>query len=441
VLEVDTSAGKVTVSQGPTTGYKVLACAAPVIAVAALLVASGSRDDEAIEASVGDLGRWAGPVYWMCALGVVLALLRGWRRTACQFDSAAHALVIERSGPGWPARTRRLSLSAVSAVIDRRWRRGRSIELILTDGEALAIARGRRSHSSVLDAIARHVGALLGKPIQLDRGVLIADRFEIDRVVARGGMGLVYRALDLTSRRTVALKLALDAEPDPVSAGRFEREIEVLADLEHPRIARHVGHGRLADGRSFLAMQWLDGEDLACALSRGRLSLEDSLHVMRGAAEAVAAVHARGVIHRDLKPSNLFLRDRSAADLVLLDFGVARRLTRHSRVTASTAILGTPHYMAPEQASSVRDIRPAADVFSLGCIFYECLTGRHPFDAPQLFGVLGRILFDNPEPVAVLRPEVPVAWLELLSRMRIDCSSGSRRRAWGASWSSSSSRV
>jgi eukaryotic-like serine/threonine-protein kinase len=417
VLEVETRAGRLIVSRGPSASYKALTCAAPVVAAVALLVAAGSRDEHRLDAAFGDLGAWTWPVSLAIALAVGFGLLRGWRRTAYQFDRPSHALVIEQSGPVWPRQTRRVSLSGVSTILDRRGRRGRSIELILSDGETLAIARAREPVSPVLDGIARDVGALLGKPVQLARGVLIAERFEIDRVVARGGMGLVYRALDRTSRRSVALKLMLDPDQEGASAERFEREIEVLADLAHPRIARYVGHGTAGDGQRFLAMQWLEGEDLASALSRGRMALDDSLRVLQGAAEAIAAVHARGVIHRDLKPSNLFLCNRSAAELVLLDFGVARRLSSETRVTASTTILGTPHYMAPEQASSVRDIRPAADVFSLGCIFYECLTGRHPFDAPQLFGVLGRILFDNPEPVTALRPDVPAPWAALLTRM------------------------
>jgi eukaryotic-like serine/threonine-protein kinase len=128
-------------------------------------------------------------------------------------------------------------------------------------------------------------------------------------------------------------------------------------------------------------------------------------------------VHRAGIIHRDLKPSNLVLRKGSPAEVVLIDFGVARRLEGHTGVTETSALVGTPHYMAPEQASGARTIPPAADVFALGCIFYECLTGVHPFRAAQIAGVLARILFDTPEPPSSFNASIPASWSELVLRM------------------------
>jgi eukaryotic-like serine/threonine-protein kinase len=261
---------------------------------------------------------------------------------------------------------------------------------------------------------------VLTSRIVLTPGAIIADRFEIERRVQEGGMGVVYRAIDRTSGHPVALKLMLPRDGGGPGFDdrdeRFAREIRLLAQIEHPRIARYVGHGSHADGRAFLAMQWLDGLDLGAALVRGPLSPADALRVLAGAAEAVAAVHARGIVHRDLKPSNLFLRGGSTADVVLLDFGVSRRLEVTTPLTG-TAMVGTPHYMAPEQITSSRDIRPSADVFSLGCVFYECLTGRRPFDASQLYGVLARILYDEPDPLPPLDPPLGAAWSDLLGRM------------------------
>ncbi|HET6149051.1 MAG TPA: protein kinase [Polyangia bacterium] len=245
---------------------------------------------------------------------------------------------------------------------------------------------------------------------------IIADRFEIDRLVGEGGMGVVYRAIDRTTGAPVALKLVSSLRESGETDQRFAREIRLLAGLDHPRIARYVGHGVASDGRAFLAMQWLDGHDLATALAAGPLSLADAVRVLRGAAEAMAAVHAQGIVHRDFKPSNLFLRGGSSDDLVLLDFGVSRRRDASALLTG-TAMVGTPYYMAPEQVSTARDILPAADVFSIGCVFYECLTAIRPFEAAQLYGVLARILYHDPEPPHLIDPSIPEAWSELLARM------------------------
>jgi len=248
-------------------------------------------------------------------------------------------------------------------------------------------------------------------------GDVVSERFEIERHAGEGGMSVVYRALDRASGAPVALKLM---RPERAQGRgdehdqRFAREVRLLAEIDDPRVARYVAHGHLEDGRAYLAMQWIEGNDLASSLARGALSPADTLRVMVGAAEAVAAVHARGVVHRDVKPSNLFLRDGSARDVVLLDFGVSRAFDSSSLLTG-TAIVGTPHYMAPEQATSARDMTPAADIFALGCVFYECLTGRRPFEARQLYGVLARILYDSPEPLS--EAAALPAWSDLIMRM------------------------
>ena len=229
-------------------------------------------------------------------------------------------------------------------------------------------------------------------------------------------MGSVYRALDRSSGEPVALKVMLATGDAAERDERFDREVRLLAAIDHPRVARYVSHGVAPDGRRFLAMQWLEGHDLAAELARGPLSPEQSRQVLLGAAEAVAVVHEQGIVHRDLKPSNLFLRGGSISDLVLLDFGVSRSRDASHMLTGN-AIVGTPHYMAPEQASSARDILPTADVFSIGCVFYECLTGKRPFAAPHLFGVLARILYEEPEPVQASNPDIPESWSVLLASL------------------------
>jgi hypothetical protein len=228
-------------------------------------------------------------------------------------------------------------------------------------------------------------------------------------------MGAIYRATDSLSGQQVALKLLHADTSDALQ--RFSREAAVLAQLRHPGIVSYVAHGSTDDGRPFLVMQWLEGEDLAQRLARQPLSPHESLSLVRNVSQALALAHQHGVIHRDLKPSNLFLRNGRADDVVLLDFGLSRHLLPSTAITASQMLLGTPGYMAPEQVSNQSALTPSADVFSLGCVLYECLTGVRPFTAPLLVTMLAKILFAEPAPLHSLRPELPEALQGLLDRM------------------------
>ncbi len=229
-------------------------------------------------------------------------------------------------------------------------------------------------------------------------------------------MGIVFQARDEHTGHIVALKL-LNALSHPESARRFTREAELLSALRHPGIVSYVAHGVADDEQPFLAMEWLEGEDLAQRLAHSPLSLAESLQLMKRAAEALATAHAQGIIHRDIKPSNLFLSGGKVGELKLLDFGLARVEVSSKPLTGSHIVLGTPGYMAPEQASSLREVTPAADIFSLGCVLYECLTGQAPFRAPLLAAVLAKILFSEPTPLGTLRPELPAALQRLVERM------------------------
>ncbi len=246
-------------------------------------------------------------------------------------------------------------------------------------------------------------------------GTVLAQRFTLTAHAGRGGMGFVYRATDSLSGQQVALKLLHVDSSEALQ--RFSREASILADLRHPGIVSYVAHGIAEDGRPFLAMEWLEGEDLAQRLSRQPLSLQEALALLRNTAQALAVAHQRGVIHRDLKPSNLFLRHGRPEEVVLLDFGLARHVLPSSALTATQMVLGTPGYMAPEQASSQSALSPSADIFSLGCVLYECLTGKPPFAAPHFVAALAKILFAEPAPLRSLRPELPSALEELLERM------------------------
>lgn len=251
----------------------------------------------------------------------------------------------------------------------------------------------------------------------LSVGEVIAGRFEVERHVARGGMGMVHRALDRASGAPVALKIIALPREDAEAPSRFEREAAMLQRAAHPRIVRYIASGPLDDGYAYLAMQWLEGEDLRTVLRRGALPAIDARNILECVAEALSAVHAEGIVHRDLKPANLLLRGRSSADTVLLDFGIARPMEGSKRLTVTGTLVGTPQYMAPEQLVEGGKVRPATDVFALGCIFYECLTGRPAFDAAHIVGVLARILYDEPTPLHSVRPDIPPAWDELLGRM------------------------
>jgi hypothetical protein len=240
------------------------------------------------------------------------------------------------------------------------------------------------------------------------------QRFELEAEHGRGGMGTVWKARDRQTQGWVALKLLHDQTPEQTE--RFVREGGLLAQLSHPNIVGYVAHGQSSEGTPYLAMEWLEGENLAQRLERGRLDLLESTALLRSVLGGLAAVHSRGIVHRDLKPSNLFLRGRSVDDVVLLDLGLARRFDS-SQLTRTGSILGTPSYMPPEQVQGRLELAPSADVFSLGCVLFECLTGQPPFVGTQLITVLAKIVFEAAPRLRDLRPELPEPIERLLDRM------------------------
>jgi tetratricopeptide (TPR) repeat protein len=198
--------------------------------------------------------------------------------------------------------------------------------------------------------------------------------------------------------------------------GRFAREAQALADLRHPTIVRYIHHGVTEEGEPFLVMQWLEGEDLAARLARGRLGVGDALRIARDVAEALVEAHAHGLVHRDLKPANLFLLGGRCEEVRLLDFGVAH-LGGGPRATASGTIVGTPGYMSPEQARGLARITPAADVFGLGCVLFETLTGQPAFAGGHVMALLAKLIFEDAPRVAHRLAEVPSALDALVARM------------------------
>jgi tetratricopeptide (TPR) repeat protein len=248
-------------------------------------------------------------------------------------------------------------------------------------------------------------------------GDVVLARFELVDLAGRGGMGTVWRARDQLTGQMVAIKM-LHLE-GAYAAQRFRSEVAALAELSHPAIVRYLAHGCvMANGEphSFLAMEWLDGTTLAERLQQGPLEVADALIIGRRAAAALAAAHAKDILHRDLKPENLVLVGGRADAIKLIDFGIAHHVVER-RLTQTGFLVGTPQYVAPEQARGERSLGPPADLFSLGCVLFECLTGEVLFAAPNPLAVLSRIVFEEVPPLQEVAPWVPDTLAGLISRL------------------------
>ncbi|UJR83947.1 serine/threonine-protein kinase PknK [Sandaracinus amylolyticus] len=239
-----------------------------------------------------------------------------------------------------------------------------------------------------------------------------AERFELIERAGEGGMGEVWKALDHATGELVALKRLRGTEREHA---RFEREARLLERVRHPALVAHVAHG-LDEGRPYLAMTWVEGESLAARLARAPLSLGETLHVARRIASALAALHAAGAVHRDVKPANVMLPHGRAEDAVLLDLGIARERDA-PLVTATNLILGTIGYLSPEQARSESRVDARADVFSLGCVLFECASGEPLYAAENAIAMLARMLAETPRRLRSARPEVPDALDDLVASM------------------------
>jgi tetratricopeptide (TPR) repeat protein len=245
-------------------------------------------------------------------------------------------------------------------------------------------------------------------------GEQLSERWELEQAIGSGGMGVVFRARDRSSGEVVAVKVLSDERG--LRTKRFVREIQLLAELSHPGIVRYISHGVTSAGKLFLVMEWLDGEDLRARLQRGPLSVREAVDLAARVAEALGAAHARGIVHRDLKPSNLFLPGGRIDQVKVLDFGVAHHEGR-TQITRTGTMIGTPGYIAPEQARTSSRIDARADVFALGCVLFECLTGVPPFDGDTTAAVLAKILFGVAPRVSKLWPEVPEDLDTLVAQM------------------------
>jgi tetratricopeptide (TPR) repeat protein len=241
-------------------------------------------------------------------------------------------------------------------------------------------------------------------------GDVIADRFEILTIAGSGAMGVVYRATDRSSSQPVALKLLRPGS----DVDRFTREARLLAELDHPGIVRYVSHGETEEGR-YLVMEWLEGESLSQRFERAELTQSESVLVIGRVARALGAAHQRQIVHRDLKPSNVYLVHGELTDIRVLDFGVARQGL--SEITETGMIIGSPRYMAPEQARGQKDITSRVDVWALGALLYRCLTGKTLLQEGPIESVLADLLLGPVPRLSDSRPDLPRELDELLARM------------------------
>jgi tRNA A-37 threonylcarbamoyl transferase component Bud32 len=230
------------------------------------------------------------------------------------------------------------------------------------------------------------------------------EGYEIEATLGQGGMGVVYKARQARLNRTVALKMLLpNAVAGPEDLRRFRTEVEATAALRHAHIVRVHEFGE-CDGRPYYSMEFIDGPSLQERLDTGPLAGRAAARYLAPVARAVQHAHDHGILHRDVKPSNILLDGEDRPHVT--DFGIAKRLTGGDSRTRTGAVVGTPGYMAPEQAAGRKDVGAAADVYGLGALLYALLTGRPPFLAETLSDTLRQVLESEPVPPRLLNPNV-----------------------------------
>jgi eukaryotic-like serine/threonine-protein kinase len=243
-------------------------------------------------------------------------------------------------------------------------------------------------------------------------GQLIAGKYRVEGAIGEGGMGIVLRAKHLDLDRVVAIKVMRpELAENPEVVERMLLEARAAAMLRSEHVARVLDIGRLESGTPYIVMEHLEGDDLYVLLARHRrLPLDQAVDFVAQACEAVAEAHARGIVHRDLKPENLFLTTSADGEpcVKVLDFGISKqRDVQREHFTNPSTALGSPNYMAPEQMRARGPVDPRADVWSLGAVLYELVTGRQPFHAEGLAAVCMSVMLDAPVPPSQRDPELP----------------------------------
>ncbi len=243
--------------------------------------------------------------------------------------------------------------------------------------------------------------------------MVVAETYEIERLIGRGGMGEVWSASHrrLPGKHVAVKVLRLNnLQAGPELLGRFKREAEIAARLSHPNIVEVLDFNTLPTGQPYIVMELLRGESLADRLKKGPLSYEALKPIARQVGAALEAAHALGVVHRDLKPENIYLVPTALGDQVkVLDFGISKLAESSTLQTTDAVLIGTPLYMSPEQAlGHNRDVSAQSDIFSLGSICYEALSGHAPFAAPSIAQVVFKIAYEAPLKVSDSVASLPV---------------------------------
>jgi serine/threonine protein kinase len=264
-------------------------------------------------------------------------------------------------------------------------------------------------------------------------GTLLAERYRIDALVGEGGMGKVYSAEHVLMRKRLAVKvLRRELTSVPEVVARFEREAMAAGNIEHPNVAGATDFGKLADGAVFLVLEFVSGHSLRDEIAKGPFAVDRALHIARQIASALSAAHAQGIVHRDLKPENVMLVEKGGdPDFVkVLDFGIAKvplgdvaasGAKQGNPITKAGMVFGTPEYMAPEQALG-QSVDGRADLYALGVILFEMLSGLRPFSSQSSVGILGQQLskptptFAERSPDLLIPPAVEQIARKLLAR-------------------------
>ncbi len=232
-------------------------------------------------------------------------------------------------------------------------------------------------------------------------------KYTIREMIGHGGIGVVYRAFDNELKRDVALKIIhKDYLSDPISKKRFEQEVESTAKLEHPNIVKIYDYG-YSENHGFIAMQLIKGEDLSTKLKSTTIFPHESAQLIKKLASAIEESHKNGILHRDIKPGNILLSDDNTP--YLTDFGLALNFNSNQSLTNSDQLIGTPRYMAPEQANSTKGkkLTHQIDIYSLGVVLYQCLTGKPPFDSINSLDLLNKIIHEDPTIPRKIRRNIP----------------------------------
>src|SRR5450432_1644119 len=272
------------------------------------------------------------------------------------------------------------------------------------------LTTNRRAGSS--SGILRPMPEVVAAPVR--EGDILAAKYRVDRILGAGGMGVVVAATHLQLDQRVALKFLVSNGIDDQAGARFLREARAVVRLRSENVVRVLDTGTLDNGLPYIVMELLDGRDVQQELSaRGPVTVVEAVDWVLQACEGIAEAHSVGIVHRDLKPANLFLTRRADHSVLIkvLDFGIAKVLdvkrAPDYALTKTSTLLGSPHYMSPEQIRNAKSVDQRADIWALGIVLYELLSGSAPFSATTAPALLAQIVADPPRPLRPLAPNVP----------------------------------